>query len=166
MSHLLRVPALLLLAIAGAAAAAADDAEEISGADAFVTCSACHLADGAGVPGAFPPLRNRASTIAELEGGRQYLITAVAYGLMGTIEVGDMPYFGVMAGNGAAMDPAAIAAALNYIVFQLVDEPPVGIEPFTAAEVARVQAEVSPRSPAAAWALRKALVDKHGDRWP
>lgn len=158
--------AVLLLWLAVAAPAAADEAEQVSGADAFATCSACHLADGAGVPGAFPPLRNRASTIAALEGGRQYLITAVAYGLMGTIEIDGMQYFGVMAGNAAAMPPAAIAAVLNYVVFELADEPPADVEPFTAAEVAEVQAGVSPQSPAAAGALRRALVDEHGDQWP
>jgi len=70
--------------------------EKTYSADAFATCSACHMPDGAGIPGAFPPLRNRLADIAGLDGGRDYLITAVSFGLMGTIEVGGMQYFGVM----------------------------------------------------------------------
>ena len=70
-----------------------DSFAEYSG-DAFATCSACHLPDGVGVPGAFPPVRNRAATIAGLDGGRDYLITVVTYGLMGTIQVDGVGYNG------------------------------------------------------------------------
>ena len=97
-----------------------DSSAEYRG-DAFATCSACHLPDGVGVPGAFPPIRNRAATIAGLDGGRDYLITVVTYGLMGTIQVDGVQYFGVMAGNAGSMTPEDIAAVLNYVVFELND---------------------------------------------
>ena len=35
-------------------------------ADAYASCAACHLPDGVGIPGAFPPIRNRAAKIAAL----------------------------------------------------------------------------------------------------
>lgn len=135
-------------------------------ADAFATCSACHLPDGAGVPGAFPPIRNRAARIATLDGGREYLIMVVSYGLMGTLEVENMSYYGVMAGNAGPMQPADLAAALNYLVFELGKDAAAGIEPFTAAEVEAVQAAVTLKSPAGAGELRNKLRAEHGSQWP
>ena len=128
------VRALPLLVLLAAVTAAADD--EYS-ADAYATCSACHLPDGVGVPGAFPPIRNRAAALARLDGGREYLAAVVIYGLMGTIQVDGAQYFGVMAGLGAAMSDDDIAAALNYIVFELSDDEVSDVDPFTAAEVER-----------------------------
>ena len=133
---------------------------------AFATCAACHLPDGVGVPGAFPPVRNRASKMAALAGGREYLITVVTYGLMGTIVVDGAQYFGVMAGNTGALSNEDIAAALNYLVFDLNDGEVDGIEPFTAEEVAAVQESTSVKSPAAAGQLRTELATTHGEEWP
>ena len=134
--------------------------------EAYSACSACHLPDGVGVPGAFPPIRNRAAAIASLDGGREYLVTVVSYGLMGTIEVDGNQYFGVMAGNTGALSNDDLAAALNYVIFELNDGDAAGIEPFTTAEVESVQAATSVKSPAAAGQLRGELVTKHGDQWP
>jgi hypothetical protein len=156
-----------LVLVAGAVllASGAVPADEYS-ADAYATCSACHLPDGVGVPGAFPPVRNRAAHIATLDGGREYLIAVISYGLMGTIEVEGNQYFGVMAGLGAAMSPLQVAAALNYVVFELSDAEAPEVAPFTADEVEKAQAGVSLKSPAGAGELRKALAARHGDRWP
>ena len=138
---------------------------EYSG-DAYATCSACHLADGVGIPGAFPPLRNRAAKIAGLDGGREYLITVVTYGLMGTIQVDGVQYFGVMAGNAGPMSPKDIAAALNYVVFELNDNDTAEREPFTAEEVEKTQAAITVKSPTAAGEIRDTLSNRHGDEWP
>ena len=116
-------------------------------ADAYATCSACHLPDGAGVPGAFPPVRNRVAKIAALEGGRAYLVAVVTYGLMGTISVDGMQYFGVMAGNSGTHDAQDVAAALNYVIFELSDDDTSGIEPFTADEVTTIQAGTEVKTP-------------------
>jgi len=140
--------------------------ERVHSADAFATCSACHLADGAGIPGAFPPLRNRLAAIASLDGGRDYLITVVSFGLMGTIEVGGMQYFGVMAGNKGAMTAEEISSALNYAVFELADHEVEAVPVFTADEVNSAQSTVSAASPAVAGELRKKLLEQHGDQWP
>lgn len=150
-----------LLAI-GSCAIAQDEYDSA----AYATCAACHLPDGAGVPGAFPPIRNRAAGIAALEGGREYLVTVITYGLMGTIEVGGAQYFGVMAGNAGPMTPADIAAALNYIVFELNDGDASGVEPFTTEEVEAIQAAITMKSPAGGGQLRTELAGKHGDEWP
>ncbi len=145
---------------------AACNAKAEYNAQAFATCAACHLPDGAGVPGAFPPVRNRAARIAALEGGRSYLVTVVAYGLMGTIRVEGAQYVGVMAGNSGALSNDGIAAALNYLVFDLNDGDVVRVEPFTADEVAAVQENTTVKSPAAAGKLRADLAARHGDEWP
>jgi mono/diheme cytochrome c family protein len=137
-------------------------------AAAFGTCSACHLADGAGIPGAFPPLRNRVTAIASLEGGREYLATVVSFGLMGTIEVGGMQYFGVMAGNNGAMTADEIAAALNYAVFELTDDKDAAssVPAFSAEEVSRSQSRATAASPAVAGKLREKMLEQHADQWP
>lgn len=158
----MRRAAALLACAALAAGAHAGDYP----ADAYATCSACHLPDGAGVPGAFPPVRDRAARIAALDGGRDYLVRVVSFGLMGAIEVGGMQYFGVMAGNSGAMSAADVAAALNYVVFELNDGDAAGIAPFTTEEVERVQAATAVQGPAGAGEERRKLRESHGDEWP
>jgi len=140
-------------------------ADEYS-ADAYAMCSACHLPDGVGVPGAFPPVRNRAAHIAALEGGREYLIAVVSYGLMGSINVDGTQYFGVMAGLSGTLSPAELAAALNYLVFELNDAEASGVAAFTADEVEKVQGSVSVKGPAGGGELREALAARHGEQWP
>ncbi len=137
-------------------------------AGAYTACSACHLADGVGIPGAFPPLRNRLAAIASLEGGRDYLITVVSFGLMGTVEVGGMQYFGVMAGYNGAMTAAEIASALNFVVRELADgkDAARSVPAFTADEVSSSQSKISVASPAVAAKLREVLLEQHGDLWP
>ncbi|MED5420781.1 MAG: hypothetical protein VYD01_04920, partial [Pseudomonadota bacterium] len=112
------------------------------------------------------PVRNRAAGIAALDGGRGYLITVVAYGLMGTIWVEGVQYFGVMAGNTGALTDEDIAASLNYLVFVLNDGDADGIEPFTVEEVAAVEEATIVRSPAAAGQMRTDLAATHGGEWP
>ncbi len=156
----MRALALLIVLLAAPFARAEYDSQS------FATCAACHLPDGVGVPGAFPPVRNRAAKIAALEGGREFLVTVVAYGLMGTIQVDGAQYFGVMAGNTGALSNEDIAAALNYLVFDLNDDGSGGVEAFTAEEVAAVQAKTAVKSPAAAGQMRTELAAKHGEAWP
>ncbi len=144
------------------------EVSETASSDAYATCAACHLANGVGIPGGFPPIRNRAAAIAGLEDGKAYLITVVSFGLMGQIEAGNMPYFGVMPGNKGPMSVADIAAALNYTVFELVDDKNTvaSIDPFTADEVSAVQSNTSVGSPNTAAMIRRELVARHGDKWP
>ena len=142
--------------------------ESAYSAMAYSACAVCHLADGAGIPGAFPPIRNRAGAIAVLDGGREYLMTVVAHGLMGSIRAGGQNYVGVMPGHSGTMDAAKIAAALNFAVFELSDdtEAVADVEPFTAAEVNAVTADVEAPSPMTAADLRTELTKRHGDEWP
>lgn len=144
----------------------ADESTNEYVADDYAICSACHLPDGVGIPGVFPPIRNRASSIAKIDGGRAFLVTTVSFGLMGNIEVGGMPYFGVMAGNNGMLSPTQLANALNYVVFELNDADVTDVEPFTSAEIERIQAETLTKGPTAAGKLRKKVVEAAGDQWP
>ncbi len=163
---------LIICLLAGCAAPLVDETAEIRGPDYstsdFAVCAACHLDDGKGVPGAFPPLRNRSPKMAALEGGREYLITVVSFGLMGTIQAEGHSYFGVMPGHAGSMPADAIAAALNYLVFELNDDAKVGntVKPFSAREVNAVQENTAGGNPIIAGRLRNALLARHGEEWP
>ena len=143
----------LLLCILGNAAADAPAPD----AAAYQTCAACHLADGNGIAGAFPPLRNRLAPIAALDGGRRYLIAVVAFGLMGPIDVDGTTYNGIMPGNRGALSAGTIAAALNHAAIALDDGDSGDFEPFTAAEVDAVLDDMDGAGPGAALELRNAL---------
>lgn len=147
--------------------AVAAAAETKRRADAYTVCAACHLPAGQGIPGAFPPIRNRARDIALLDGGREYLIGAVWYGLIGQISAGGQSYFGAMAGQRGAMDSGAVADALNHLVFSLVDDQ-VGAEltPFSAEEVSAVAEQWADGGPSTMAKFRQDLVNKHADDWP
>jgi cytochrome c553 len=155
----------VLAACSSAAEVAAVDAAEYS-ADDFASCAACHLADGAGIPGAFPKVRNRAASMAALDGGRDYLIAVVSSGLMGPVTADGMNYSGVMPGQQGALSMDAIAAALNHLVMNLVDDAAKDIAAFSADEVAKVQQAHEPAGPMTAAGIRQELVEQHGEKWP
>ncbi len=157
----------VLLLTAAAVLAVGPAGQANAQADAYNTCAACHLPTGAGIPGAFPPIRDRGRQIARLKGGREYLIGAVLNGLMGQITAGGQSYFGVMAGQRGAMDHESIAQALNYVVFELANaEDGAEISAFTAEEVAGVAEQWGAAGPDKAAKVRQQLVEKHADAWP
>ncbi len=112
-----------VLADAGAAA----DGSRVYAAN----CAACHGPAGAGIVGAFPPVAVHTAEIAARDGGRDYLVDAMLYGLMGPIVVNGVSYNGVMPAWGQLSD-ADIAAVLDHIV--ALGGPSAA--PFTAEEVA------------------------------
>lgn len=119
--------ALLAPAHPVAAQAAAD------GAAIYKRCAACHLADGAGVPGAFPPLRADVRKLGASATGRRYLVLVVTKGVSGPIIVEGKPYSGVMPAQ-AGLNDAQVAAVLNHLLKG------VPAKPFSAAEVAQHRA--------------------------
>lgn len=76
-------------------------------------CASCHQANGQGIPGAFPPLAGHVPNLYNADGGREYIIKVVLYGLQGQIEVNGMNYNGVMTAWGQLSDDQ-IAATLNH----------------------------------------------------
>ena len=73
------------------------------------TCQTCHQANGAGLPGAFPPL-----TASEyVNGDKARLIRIVLHGLTGPITVNGQNYNGLMT-PWKMLSDAEIAAVLTY----------------------------------------------------
>jgi mono/diheme cytochrome c family protein len=89
------------------------DWQQIGETTYIQNCSACHQADGQGIPGAFPPLAGHIPNLYNADGGREYLIKVVLYGLQGQIDVNGMTYNGAMNPWGQLSDEQ-IAAALNH----------------------------------------------------
>ncbi len=72
MSALLRyIVVLSFLSVCGTTAVARAETPPIN---YMLQCQGCHLADGAGSPGAVPPLRDLVGKFLRVSGGREYLI--------------------------------------------------------------------------------------------
>lgn len=93
--------------------------EEHPGKAAYQRCAACHLPDGAGIPGAFPALRENILHLAATEKGRDYLVYVVRKGVAGSLETGGTTYYGVMPAVAADLKDDQIAELLNYLVTQV-----------------------------------------------
>lgn len=77
-------------------------------------CASCHGQQGAGVPGAFPPLAEHVPDLVAPEGGRVWLVDVLLYGMVGEIDVAGTTYNGAMPG-WAHLTDAQVAAVLNHI---------------------------------------------------
>lgn len=121
----------------------------------YSRCSACHLANGTGVPGAFPPLRTDVRALARSDAGRKYLILVVLKGVSGTIIVDGKTYRGIMPGQ-AGLDDAAVSAVLNYVANDLSKG---GADPrtFSTSEIAAVRRTSGNVTPAQVAKLRPKL---------
>ncbi len=125
-----------------------DEPAEAPAADAWMAdaerawnsqCAACHGRDGSGARGAFPPLADgHAPALVAGDGGREYLINVVLYGLAGAIEVDGVSYRGMMPGM-ARLSDEDIAAALNHSLHAWgnADELPDAFARVTSDEVAQ-----------------------------
>lgn len=76
-------------------------------------CSSCHQANGEGITGAFPALKDHIPHIYNAVGGRDYLVNLVLWGVQGAIQVHGTGYNSVMTGIGYISDEE-LAAALNH----------------------------------------------------
>lgn len=89
--------------------------QQQDGAAIYKRCAACHLATGAGIPGAFPPLAADVRNLSQSADGRQYLALVIIKGVSGPLTVEGKPYRGVMPAQ-ADLNDAAVAAVLNHVV--------------------------------------------------
>ncbi len=105
---MLRVAIAMLLAMPVAAQAA-------DGPALYKRCAACHLATGAGVPGAFPSLKNEPPVLAGKPDGRRFLVLAITRGLSGPMVADGKTYRGVMPAQ-ASMKDDEVAAVLNHVL--------------------------------------------------
>ena len=103
-------------------------------------CASCHLADGTGVPGTYPPLAGSEF----VTGPAGVPIRIVMHGLQGEITVGGTTYNGLMPawGVGIAMSDEELAALLTYVRTSWGNQAPA----VTPAEVAQVRAATEGRT--------------------
>ena len=82
-----------------------------SGAELYQDfCVQCHLGNGAGVAGVFPPLKDSDYLFNNIEKS----IAGIKYGLRGPITVNEENYDGVMLSQG--LEDEEIADLMNYIL--------------------------------------------------
>jgi mono/diheme cytochrome c family protein len=113
----LALAALAAALVAGGAARAQDPA-----VDYMLQCQGCHLADGAGAPGAVPDLRGRVALLARAPGGREYLVR-----VPGVAQ--------------AQLSDARLATLLDFVVRRFGPaDAAAAVAPFTPAEVAEWRA--------------------------
>ena len=101
-------------------------------------CAVCHGPAGAGVPALAPPLVSYPARYASSAEGRRQLAMTLLYGMIGDITVDDKQYNFAMP-DFARLDDASLAAALNFVVFDL-GHAPADVKPLTAAEIAAERA--------------------------
>ncbi len=91
--------------------------------DYMLNCQGCHADDGRGSPGHVPDLRDELGLMLRVAGGREYLVQ-------------------VPGSRNAAIDDAALAAVLNWMLptFSAATLPQ-DFAPYTAAEVHRLRSE-------------------------
>lgn len=95
------------------AAAPIEYDEELGESTYSANCVSCHQPNGQGVAGAFPPLAGHIPALHDAEGGREYIINTVLYGLQGELQVQGETYNGVM-NAWSQLSNEEIAATLNH----------------------------------------------------
>ncbi len=104
-------------------------------------CASCHMANGQGNPGVFPPVANWAGHFVKNEEGRAVLVHIAAFGMQGQISVQGKNYSGFMPPY-AQLSNAQIADLFNFILNEWnKDLLPKDFKPFTADEVAKYRAK-------------------------
>jgi mono/diheme cytochrome c family protein len=100
------------VAAATSSSASSNTASASDGAGVYTTnCSSCHQTNGAGVPGAFPPL----ALNPVVNGDPSKLIHIVKYGLSGKVMVNGQAYDGTMPNWGQSLSDAQIASVVTYV---------------------------------------------------
>lgn len=89
--------------------------QQQDGAAIYKRCVACHLASGAGVPGAFPPLAADVRNLSQSVAGRRYLALVVIKGVSGPLTIDGKRYQGVMPAQPNLSD-TEVASVLNHVV--------------------------------------------------
>lgn len=148
---LMGLPVVLAAAVLANSAPAAPGAA--SGAQLYTRCAACHTANGAGVPGSFPPLRANFRGLAAQPQGRRYLQLAVIKGLNGQITIDGRTYRGMMPAQG--LDDAGVASVLNHVGTSIATSGPA-FRNFTASEVRAARSSGSALNAAGVARLRPA----------
>ena len=105
----------------------------------YARCAACHLDDGEGVPGIFPPLAGHVERFFASVDGRAYLSRLVIGGTSGVVEVRGMEYRGNMPAVVADLSDVEVADLLNYLVERFGVVTPPAAPRFLAKDVANAR---------------------------
>lgn len=108
-----------------------------TGAEVYGTCAACHMANGAGMAGAFPPL----AASEWVTGKAEVPIAIVLHGMQGEITVKGVKYNSVMTPWASLYSDQEIANVVTYIRSQWGNK----ASAVTAAQVAAVRAATKAR---------------------
>lgn len=104
-------------------------------------CASCHQGTGAGIPGVFPPLAEHMPVLYNADGGREFLVNTIIYGLQGEITVSGQTYNGSMPGWQQLSDEQ-IAAVLNHELTDWGNQDALeDFQPITADEVADLRGQ-------------------------
>lgn|SRR5690606_31408290 len=134
--------ALAIVTFVAAQGAPIGDVDTSEGEAVFTAnCAACHQATGVGMPTVFPPLVGHVPELLAVEGGREYFVDVVSFGLMGPIDVEGIAYNGMMP-SWAHFTNEQLTAVLNYVAtaWGNVDALPEGFAAYTVEEVAAIRA--------------------------
>lgn len=124
----------LMLFVLTATASAQSDGAAVYAAN----CASCHQANGAGLPGVFPPLAGHVGDLYAAEGGPRHLANVLLFGMQGPIDVGGDAYDGMMP-SWFQLSDEDVAAVLDYVMTAwddaaaLDDYVPISVEDVTAA---------------------------------
>jgi mono/diheme cytochrome c family protein len=109
------------------------------GAAAFqANCAVCHGAKGLGQPSLAPPLTSYPARYASITEGRRQLAMTVLNGMFGGIDV-DKKHYDFKMPDFTALDDAALAAVLNFVVFD-IGSAPADTKPLTPEEISAERA--------------------------
>ena len=97
-------------------------------------CAVCHGAKGQGTPSLAPPLTSYPARYASIAEGRRQLAMTVLNGMFGGIDVAGKHYDFKMP-DFSQLDDAALAAALNFVVFDIAGAAE-DIKPLSAEDIA------------------------------
>ena len=149
----LRMDFTLLLALLGGQA---EHAAAPAGAAVFAAhCAVCHGQDALGVAGSFPPLKGQVTAFAKLPAGRDYLVTAVSGGLIGSVQVAGETYTGAMPAQNM-LSEAEVAAVLSFLASD-GGKAKTGVQAFDVKEIVAIRSRHPGVAGAAALALRPSL---------
>jgi mono/diheme cytochrome c family protein len=101
-------------------------------------CAVCHGAKGLGQPSLAPPLTSYPARYATIAEGRRQLAITVLNGMFGGIDV-ESKHYDFKMPDFSQLDDAALAAALNFVVFDL-GHASEGTKPLQPAEIAAERA--------------------------
>jgi len=110
------------------------------GAASFqANCVVCHGQNGGGTPSLVPPLTSYPARYIATAEGRSQLAMTVLYGMFGDIVV-EQKHYNFKMPDFAKLDDDALAAVLNYVVFDLAHASPDS-SPLSAADIAAARSQ-------------------------